>query len=237
MFGVWVDASDNSFHFATGCKELQSPAGIAKPDNTYYITLKNGHIVIDSIPDAKEGQDYYHHDFAVYPFHANSVNMEVGKIGSLSEDCIADMNICFVKVWEKGNLIKDIVPVYRNKDSKDAICLYEKHSASDIKPQNAEWFEGQVASCKNDQHYGYFFNKSDNRECIICGKTFNYNAADEPYIDFNGTSYFDTGYVTNNKTEIRMHFIHKEAAASETQDFFGISYENPQSSFSLWVVL
>lgn len=234
VFGVWVDASDNSFHFATGCKELQSPAGIAKPDNTYYITLKNGHIVIDSIPDAKEGQDYYHHDFAVYPFHANSVNMEVGKIGSLSEDCIADMNIYFVKVWEKGNLIKDIVPVYRNKDSKDAICLYEKHSASDIKPGNAEWFEGQVASCKNDQHYGYFFNKSDNRECIICGKTFNYNAADEPYIDFNGTSYFDTGYVPNNNTEIRMHFIHKEAAASETQDFFGISYENPQSSFSLY---
>lgn len=233
VFGVWVDASDNSFHFATGCKELQSPAGIAKPDNTYYITLKNGHIVIDSIPNAKEGQDYYHHDFAVYPFHANSVNMEVGKIGSLSEDCIADMNICFVKVWEKGNLIKDIVPVYRNKDSKDAICLYEKHSASDIKPRNSEWFEGQVASCKNDQHYGYFFNKSNNRECIICGKTFNYNADDEPYIDFNGTSYFDTGYVPNNKTEIRMHFIHQEAKVRSVQNFFGISYDNPQSEFAL----
>lgn len=238
-FAVWVDGSDKSFCFATGCKMLKSPAGLAKTNQDYYITLQTGHIVIDTIPDSKEADHIYHHDFAVYPFHSNTGKMEFGKIAGV-DGCICDMSIYSAKLWENDELKYDLIPIFSKTSAKKGMEATEFARVYDLvnekeyyaKGTNNELFLGTAKSCGgNDSHYGFFLNDKGNRQCIICGKEYKINAEEEPYIDFNGSSYFDTGYVPNDKTEIRMHFIYQPRTDNLTHTLFGTS--KPKSQFGL----
>lgn len=238
-FAVWVDGSDKSFCFATGCKMLKSPAGLAKTNQDYYITLQTGHIVIDTIPDSKEADHIYHHDFAVYPFHSNTGKMEFGKIAGVY-GCICDMSIYSAKLWENDELKYDLIPIFSKTSAKKGMEASEFARVYDLvnekeyyaKGTNNELFLGTAKSCGgDDNHYGFYLNDEGNRQCIICGKEYKINAEEEPYIDFNGTSYFDTGYVPNDKTEIRMHFIYQPRTDNLTHTLFGTS--KPKSQFGL----
>jgi len=231
-FAVWVNGNDNSFGFATGGKTFSSPAGIVKDNIDYSITLQKGIIEIDSGDDGKT--HVFHHEFPVYPFHTNGKEMYVGKIDG--SDTSADLDIHYLKIWEGSEQKSDMTPAYCRQEKATGACFYDKIQQNYVlsanrNSDNNNLFDGSISACTDLSHYGFFNNTNGNRQCLICGYEEAYDAEEDRYIDFNGSSYFDTGYVPSAKTKVRMHFLNQQAGSTGDQYFFGSIDSKSQFAF------
>lgn len=172
-FGLYVDSEDNSFVFAAGTEFQRSPAGLAKVNQDYYVTISDRYFRIDTVADASS--DYYHKEIVQYQFRENNSPITIGGMteGGLPE--VHNMNLYSFAVYDGEVLLSDFRPAYgyQKADPTKDFWLYDivKNEGRYDWNGNAVPY-GAIGECT--EHPAYRI-KGDGAEavrmCVICGKT------------------------------------------------------------------
>lgn len=181
-FALFVNGDDKSFVFAAGTEYESSPAKFVEEGQTYYATLSEGSLRIDTVAYAQN--DYYHHDITMYELRENGKNIHLGTVEGYTKS-ESDMSVYDFKVMQDSEVLMHLMPAYGIPEDDGAIksTMHDDVTGKEFFEKNGKELESLIGLC--NEHHGYrIIGKGANakRICVICG----YSETPEKFLESTG---------------------------------------------------